>query len=195
VPVFLYGLSAGGMLCMQIAGKLKVEGRTAPKGIIPMCFIDVREQAVLDMGARNLFCSRVGVPSAPLAVALGLGWLSFPFKWVAKMTTLVNDPKCLRVCLQDTTSAGAAVSMQFLADYYTYKPALDWEEFDACPILLTFPMEDRWVTLDQSKECLAKARKAEWEVVEMENAGHYPLEDPGLQQMADGIIRFVNARL
>ncbi|RBA10215.1 hypothetical protein FPRO05_06151 [Fusarium proliferatum] len=195
LPVFLYGLSAGGFLSMQIAGKMKVGGRKPPSGMIAMCFIDIRDQAVSDMSARNLLCSRVGFPAAHLMNWIGMGWFRMPFSWVAKMTTLANDPKCLKICLQDDTSAAASVSMKFLSSLASYTPAQDWEEFNACPILLTFPMKDRWVTLDQSKGFLGRAAKAEWEVVELENAGHYPLEDPGLQQMADGIIRFVNAKM
>lgn len=39
---------------------------------------------------------------------------------------------------------------------------------------------------------LSRIRKVSVKTVELENAGHYPLEDPGLQQMADAIIKFLH---
>ncbi|WP_050954394.1 alpha/beta hydrolase [Methylophaga frappieri] len=54
-PVFLYGLSAGGMLTYHVAAKNK-----KVKGIIGMTFLDQREQQVQDETMLNLFMSRIG---------------------------------------------------------------------------------------------------------------------------------------
>ncbi|KAH8895970.1 lysophospholipase-like protein [Thozetella sp. PMI_491] len=195
LPVLLYGLSAGGMLAFQVAGKMKKEGRTTPIGIVSMCFIDVRQQWVLDATANNLFMSHVGTRSAGLLNRLGLGWVSMPFKMIAKMTALVNDDAALRICLRDRSSAGAWVSMRFMATYQHYQPTMDWEEFDVCPILLTQPAADPWTPLSLSQPFLDRAKGTQVSIVELGNAGHYPLEDPGLQQLADAMIRFLNERI
>lgn len=59
------------------------------------------------------------------------------------MRALVNDQKALRAFITDRSSAGNWVSMRFLADYMTYAPAKEPEDFETCPILLTQPEEDR----------------------------------------------------
>lgn len=171
-PTVLYGLSAGGMLAYHAAA---ISKKVA--GIIGMCFLDQCNQQCADTCARNVFMSRVGVPMA------------LP----AKMSTLVNDPDALRVFLADRSSAGSWASMRFLATYMRYQPAIEPEEFDVCPILLTQPAEDRWSLCWISELFLSRVKKVPVKRVEQENAGHYPLEDPGLRQMADAIIDFLRS--
>jgi pimeloyl-ACP methyl ester carboxylesterase len=42
-----------------------------------------------------------------------------------------------------------------------------------------------------SELVLSRVKKVPVKTVILENAGHYPIEDPGLQQMADAIIEFL----
>jgi alpha-beta hydrolase superfamily lysophospholipase len=114
---------------------------------------------------------------------------------VSKMSALVNDPRALKVMLADVTSAGSWKSMRFLATYSSYKPAIEPEDFDVCPVLLTQPAEDAWTPLHLSELFLPKIKKVPVKIVMLGNAGHYPLEDPGLQQMVDAIIQFLNELL
>jgi len=92
----------------------------------------------------------------------------------SKMWALVNDKKALKVSgreavgfqnskahitntnnathdkqafLSDGSSAGNWVPTRFLAGYMTHAPAVEPEAFDACPILLTQPAQDRWTPL------------------------------------------------
>jgi pimeloyl-ACP methyl ester carboxylesterase len=109
----------------------------------------------------------------------------------SKMSALVNNPDALKVCLSDRSSAGSWASMHFMSVYASYKPALGPEEFDVCPILLTQPAKDKWTPLHLSELVLRRIKKVPVKTVELENAGHYPLEDPGLQQIADAIINFL----
>lgn len=186
-PIVLYGLSAGGMLTYHVAALNK-----KVKGIVGMTFLDQRIQQVRDETARNLFMSRVGVPLAKLSDIPLLRSLSLPMSLASKMSALVNNSDALRVFLADRSSAGSWASMHFLSTYSSYKPALEPEDFDVCPILLTQPHEDKWTPLHLSELFLSRVRKVSVKTVELENAGHYPLEDPGLQQMADAIIKFVH---
>ncbi|KAJ9327828.1 hypothetical protein DTO027B5_3627 [Paecilomyces variotii] len=134
------------------------------KGIVGMTFLDQRIQAVRDETARDLFMSRVGIPLARLS--------DLP------LFSLLIDPR------RDP-------GLHFLSTYASYKPALEPEEFDVCPILLTQPVKDKWTPLHLSELVLSRVKKVPVKIVELENAGHYPLEDPGLQQMADAIIEFL----
>jgi alpha-beta hydrolase superfamily lysophospholipase len=195
VPTFLYGLSAGGMLTMHVAAQLRARGRRAPAGIVAMCFMDFRDQKVRDAASSNLFMSRVGVPSAGLMNAVGLGWLRIPFRLASKMTTLVNDKDLLRVCLQDGTSANAWVSFRFIHGFMSHQPALEWEDFDACPILWTQPMQDRWVPYGITRQFVDRVGKVETTIVELDGAGHYPVEEPGLTKMGEAIIEFIQKNI
>lgn len=78
-----------------------------------------------------------------------------------------------------------------LDSYGNYRPALEPEQFDRCPVLLTQPPDDHWTPLHLSTPFLSRIRQVEVETVLPKNAGHYPLEDPGLQQMEETIANFV----
>lgn len=106
------------------------------------------------------------------------------------MYALANNPQALKILLNDRTSGVSWVSMRFLSTYMTYKPAVAPEDFDICPILLTQPAEDRWTPLKLSEPFLSRVKKVPVKTVELGNAGHYPMEEPGLQQMSDAIIAF-----
>lgn len=186
-PIVLYGLSAGGMLTYHAAALNK-----RVKAIVGMTFLDQRNTQVRDETAKNLFMSRVGIPLAKLCDNLGVGSLSMPMSVASKMYTLVNDKKALQVFMSDKTSAGSWSTMRFLNTYANYKPTLEPEDFDVCPILLTQPAEDKWTPLHLSEPFLSRVKKVPVKIIQLENAGHYPLEDPGLLQMAEAIISFLN---
>ena len=109
---------------------------------------------------------------------------------VSKMSALVNDPEALKVCLADKTSAGNSASVAFLDSYLNYVPAMAPEDFDVCPILLTQPAADRWTPLHLAESFLKRITKVPVETVLLQNAGHYPLEQPGLDQMVASIAAF-----
>lgn len=186
-PIVLYGLSAGGMLTYHAAALNK-----KVKGIVGMTFLDQRVQQVADETALNKLMGRVGAPLIRLSVNLGLGAMRMPMTVASKMHALVNDKAALAAFLRDPTSAGNWVPLKFLASYMSYKPAIEPEAFDVCPILLTQPAEDHWSPLHLSQPFLSRIKRVTVDTVMLENAGHYPIEQPGLQQMHDAIVGFVN---
>jgi pimeloyl-ACP methyl ester carboxylesterase len=82
------------------------------------------------------------------------------------------------------------MALAFLSSYLSYDPAVEPEDFDACPVLLTLPAEDRWTPLHLSEPFLRRIHQVPVKVVMLENVGHYPLEQPGLLQMEDAIDAF-----
>ncbi|WP_423380170.1 hypothetical protein [Burkholderia sp. LMG 32019] len=56
--------------------------------------------------------------------------------------------------------------------------------------ILTQPAADRWTPLHLSEPFLARIHRVPVSVTMLENAGHYPLEQPGLSQMVDAIDAF-----
>jgi alpha-beta hydrolase superfamily lysophospholipase len=189
-PIFLYGLSAGGMLTYHVAA---VNGNV--KGIVGMTFLDQRNQQVADETAYNQFASRLGTPIIHKAVKLGMGSVQIPMRMASKMSALVNNKEALKAFYADKTSAGNWVSQKFLETYMSPKPAVEPEDFDVCPVLLTQPEQDRWSPLHLSEPFLKRIKRVPVKIVMLENASHYPIEEPGLTQMRDAILNFVNENI
>lgn len=187
-PIVLYGLSAGGMLAFHVAALNK-----KVKGIVGMTFLDQQEQQVRDETALNFLMSRVGVPLTHLAAKTPLAALRMPMSLASKMSALVNNKAALKACMKDTTSAGKWVTMKFLSSLTTYTPVVEPEAFDICPILLTQPEKDSWTPLYLSELFLKRVNRVPKRVVMLENAGHYPLEQPGLTQMCDAVVEFIHS--
>ncbi|MNJ73742.1 hypothetical protein D3C77_705790 [compost metagenome] len=85
--------------------------------------------------------------------------------------------------------------MAFLASYCSYRPRLEPEDFDVCPILLTQPAEDKWTPLHLSELVLKRISRVPVKTVMLENAGHYPLELSGLDQMVDAVFDFCESNM
>ncbi|MFJ9696323.1 alpha/beta hydrolase [Kitasatospora sp. NPDC101183] len=187
-PIVLYGLSAGGMVTYHAAAKAP---RGTLAGIVGMTFLDQRDQRVRDETAHDKLTSRAGIPFFHQLARTPAARLKYPMTLASKMSALANDPAALKSMLRDRTSAGNWVSVRFLDRYATYAPAVEPEDFDACPVLLTQPAEDRWTPLHLSTPFLSRITKVPVDTVLLDNAGHYPLEEPGLAQMEDTIAAFV----
>ncbi len=187
-PIVLFGLSAGGMLAYHVAA---IDGQVA--GIIGTTFLDQRVPMVRDATALNLFMSRVGGAVAAGLAGTPLGRLSMPMRLASKMHALVNNQAALRILLRDRSSAGSWATLRFLHSYLSYQPAVEPEDFAVCPILLTQPGADCWTPADLSAPVLSRIRRVPVRSVTLEGAGHYPLEQPGLSQLADAIDAFVRA--
>jgi pimeloyl-ACP methyl ester carboxylesterase len=189
-PIVLYGLSAGGMLTYHVAAKAP---RGTLRGIVGMTFLDQRNQKVRDDTSHDKLTSRLGAPLTGALAHTRAARIPIPMTVASKMSALVNDQAALKVMTRDRTSGGNWVPIRFLASYMNYVPAVEPENFDACPILLTQPAEDRWSPLELSQPVLSRITRVPVETVMLTNAGHYPIEEPGLQQMQDAIAEFATA--
>ncbi|MDR2961667.1 MAG: alpha/beta hydrolase [Stenotrophomonas sp.] len=186
-PIVLYGLSAGGMLTYHVAAKAP---KGALRGIVGMTFLDQRVQQVRDETAHDILTSRIGIPLMGQLAKTLAAKLKYPMTLASKMSALANNEAAMKVFLRDRTSAGNWMSVRFLASYGNYVPVLEPEQFDRCPVLLTQPAEDRWTPLHLSTPLLSRISKVSVETVMLENAGHYPMEEPGLRQMDEAIAAF-----
>lgn len=189
-PIFLYGLSAGGMETYHVACK-----NQKVKGIIGMTFLDQREKIVSDATTRNVFWAKMGLPLAKLACFMGLS--AFPMKMsiCSKMNALCNHKQALKAMLKDKTSAGNKVNMKFLVDYMTYAPEIEAEAFDVCPILLTQPENDKWTPQYLSDAFLNKISKVSCEKTLLRKGSHYPIEKEALEDLHQSIITFIQKNL
>ncbi|RUI00778.1 alpha/beta fold hydrolase [Pseudomonas aeruginosa] len=180
-PIFLYGLSAGGMLIYHAAA---LNGHVA--GIIGMTFLDQRvAHALIPL------MGRLGIPMIHAAAHTPLAGMKMPMWLASKMHTLVNDKAALKAC----TSAGNWASLRFLSSYLSYAPTIEPEAFKVCPVLLTLPAADRWTPPTLSQPFLQRLRHVEVTTWLPDNAGHYPLEEPALEKMNAAILAFIQRTL
>ena len=93
---------------------------------------------------------------------------------------------------RDKTSAGASVSFEFLNSMIEYQPAIAFENFDICPIILLQPGDDRWSPFPVTEPFWERVG-APKQMVNLENASHYPIEQPGLDQMRDAMVNFIRS--
>ena len=189
-PIFLYGLSAGGMETYFVAAKNK-----KVKGIIGMTFLDQREKAVRMTTTKNWFWGTFGTALATLSCTMGLSKFKMKMSVCSKMNTLCNDENALQAMLRDKTSAGNKVNMKFLSDYMTYIPEVEPEEFDVCPIILTQPENDRWTPEFLSDLVLDKIKKVAVKKVKLRNGSHYPIEAEALEDLHRSVLDFINENL
>lgn len=183
-PIVLYGLSAGGMETFHVAA---LNGNV--QGIVGMTFLDQRVPQVAIETAVTKLAGRF-TPVVTAAGGSGARRVKVPMRLVSKMHALVNDKAAARACYRDRTSAGNRVTLAFLRSYMGFVPAVEPEEFDVCPVLLTQPAADRWTPLHLSEPFLRRITKVPVETIMLDNAGHYPLEQPGLDQLVDAVDGF-----
>lgn len=188
-PIFLYGLSAGGMLTLHVAMQNK-----HVKGIIGMTFLDQQDLDVKKGTMRFSPLSTVLLPGMNITAKTPLGKIALPMAWVSKMSKLTNDPKALKIMLLDKTSAGNTMSIQFLNSYMNYRPPYHLSSFVQCPVLLTQPAEDHWSPLTLSQEVM-KHLSVPHQTVILPKGGHYPVEKEALDQLQKSSIAFIQQQL
>ena len=184
-PIFLFGLSAGGMLAYQVACL-----NNNISGLIATNVLDQRNQQVRDASATNKYVSKIGIPILRLLHFINND-IKLPMKLVTNMRAIVNDKKLLKLLLADRTSSGANVPINLMLSLITSKPQIEPEEFTDCPFLLVHPEKDNWTPLELSLLFFDRL-KCKKEITILENAGHFPIEEPGITQLEISVVEFIN---
>ena len=191
-PIILYGLSAGGMETYHVAAKNQSDKIL---GIIGMTFLDQRESQVRIETARDEASGKLGKTVVGLRCKIGQKNSKMKMSEASKMTALVNDPDCLEVMMNDTTSAGNSATLAFLYSYMTYAPDIEPEDFTLCPILLTQPEEDRWTPEHLSDLFLERVKEVDVTKTSLKNGSHYPIEPDALTDLHNNCLDFINEQL
>ncbi len=186
-PVVLYGLSAGGMLAYDIAAETQMVS-----GIMGMCFIDAGSPVARRRMSDRPNMDEVSFKTLPLLPAALIRSLRVPMKHLVKMKALVNDGQALKLLLRDRCSAGASVSLEFVNSMIQHQPAIAFEDFDLCPIILLQPGNDRWTPFPVTEPFWERIA-APKQMISLDNASHYPIEQPGLDQMRDAMVKFIGS--
>ncbi len=181
---FAFGLSAGGMLAYNVCCKAK-----DVRGLIITNILDNRLQIVRDYSAKNKFHSRIGIKMLD-SLPSRIRKIRVPVRMVANMNAIVNSREVLKLLLKDRVGSGSSVSISFLLSMMKSVPLIEPEDFDICPVLLAHPEIDKWTPTEISKLFFDRISCTR-DFTLLENAGHFPIESPGLQQLNQASVSFI----
>lgn len=185
LPVFLFGLSAGGMLAYQTA--CKCDGI---KGVIATCILDQRDSYITRKTAIHPIMAVVGNTFIKLTHTL-LGKVKVPMKMVANMKAIANNQELSKILMKDKKASGTSVPLEFIHTMLTPKIEVEPKQFKKCPFLLAHPQLDHWTDVSLSMRFFDKL-SCEKEVVMLEGSGHFPMEEKGLRRLEEACIQFIN---
>ncbi|WP_034671807.1 alpha/beta hydrolase [Ectobacillus panaciterrae] len=183
-PIVLLGTSIGGMLAYHTAVKSK-----QIKGLIATTFIDTRSQKVRDQLAPNTFTSRFGKILMDL-LSFGLDPLRIPITAVSRMHLITNNSDLTKLIMNDPHAAGIKIPLRLLRTFLNFKPEVEPEHFNICPVLLIHPEIDPMTPFSISEPFFNRLA-CEKKCVILEGAGHFPIEQPGMNQMKKYVIKFL----
>lgn len=174
-PLILLGTSVGGLVAYEVAART---GKVA--ALVVTCLMDVEDFAVRSQVVRSAFFGR----HAPTLLRWTRRWLDrvpVPITLLADASVISKNPELAEQCVQDPLGGGARVPLGFLATWLSYKHTPP-EAYDGPQILLVHPQEDAWVPIELSEAFLARVPVPS-RVVLLPNCGHFPVEQPGLNQL------------
>lgn len=175
-PLVLLGASMGGMLAYEVAARTRNVA-----AVVATCLLDPHDPAARRAAARF---SSAGTIAPTLLGALDriAGQLRVPIRWLVDINNMSNNPALSRLCATDPKGGGARVPIGLLASYLSFDHTAP-ETFDAAPVTLVHPADDRWTPPELSIRFLNRIKGATSFVL-LDNCGHYPIEEPGITQFA-----------
>lgn len=183
-PIVLLGASIGGMLAYHAGSTSK-----QVKGLIVTTFVDTSNQKVRDQIAPNKVISRLGkftMDSFPFL----LDSFRISVSKVSRMELITNNLDLTKLIMNDPLAAGTKISFRFLRTFLSMKTVVEPEFFDACPILLIHPELDPMTPFNLS-ESFYNRLQCKKRCVILEGAGHFPIEQPGVEQMKIAVLNFL----
>jgi alpha-beta hydrolase superfamily lysophospholipase len=92
----------------------------------------------------------------------------------------------------DPFAAGAWLPLRFIRTMLDAELAIEPELFTQVPVLLVHPAEDRWTDVSLSLSFFERLG-SEKRLVMLEGAGHAPVEEPGISQLEQAVVSFLEA--
>lgn len=186
--LFLFGLSAGGMLAYQVACEC-----SNIQGVMATCILDQRIPLVTKSTASNAVMGTVGKRLLKWFHTPFAG-LKMPMKLVSNMRSIVNDKELAKLLMADTKAAGASIPIEFLYTMLYPDIKTEPEDFTKCPFLLVHPEQDNWTDLSLSRLFYDKMA-CEKDVKLLKSAGHFPIETPGLKELEQYCLQFLKRNI
>ncbi len=183
-PFVAFGMSIGGISAYNLAA-------TSPRvvGAIATMLSDPRQHDVRRALARTP--SLVGLSNVFLNLTHALtDRVRLPMKWFSKLGTIANDPELVRVIENDPAVGGARMQLGFLRTLLNDPFLVEPEDYAGGPLLVVHPAVDRWTPPELSERFVARIT-GESTFMRLPNCGHFPLEAPGVDQMRDAVLAFM----
>ena len=183
-PSRLWPYGSAAKIGTQIGYDAVVQTRKA-SALLVTCFLDVSKPAVRRIAARWPWFGQISGGLLSLAPWVTDAML-FPMEYAGNVAAIANDPKVTKAILADRRTGGNAMPLGFLRTFLKSKPLMAPADFDLCPVILVHPADDRWTPVEYSKlffDELAAPKKC----VMLDNAGHFPIERPGVDQLEQEI--------
>ena len=183
--VFLLGGSMGGLVAYSAAAL-----RPQVSGVIATCLLDARRPNVRAAISRFRWLAPFSAVSLACMGTIAPG-LRVPMKWVGNMSAMSKAPELNALVWVDPRGGGNSVPMSFLRSFLSYAIPAEPEAFDACPVLVVHPEQDSWTAPGLTREFYDRLSVPKtW--VDLENAGHFPIEEPGIFQLRDAMEKFIS---
>ncbi len=96
-----------------------------------------------------------------------------------------------KLIMKDPLAAGTKITLRFLRTFLNMKTMIEPENFNICPVLLVHPEVDPMTPFALS-EPFYKRLNCKKECVILEESGHFPIEQPGLDQMKTAVLSFLS---
>jgi alpha-beta hydrolase superfamily lysophospholipase len=180
-PVVLFGLSMGGMLAYDVAARTRI-----PAALVTTCLLDPRLPEVRRQMVRAPWLATLTEWS------LRVPWLTdhgvVKMNLVGNMKAIANDPRISRALSRDRRAGGTWMPGRWIRTFLTSDPVVEPEAFDVCPVLLAHPAEDRWTDVAVSRPFFDRLVSTPTELVMLERSGHFPIEAPGRDVLADLLV-------
>ena len=184
--VFVFGLSMGGMLAFDACAMAG-----AGDGLIATCFLDPTAPQVRRSLVRWPWMAGLVDPAFRMTPR-ALDGVMIPMALAGNMKAIANDPALVRAVIADRRAGGNAMPVGFLRSWMTSPPVAPPDSFDQCPVLMVHPEDDRWTDIALSDGFFDRLPVRKRRVI-LRGAGHFPVEQPGVNQMDQAIAGFVSA--
>ena len=182
--IILCGISLGGMLSYQVACS-----NSNVKGLMVSSLADTREKVVQMQLAKNKLISSISIPIMN-ASKMFTDHLKIPIKLTTKMWAMVNDPAFVNMLKKDKVGSGSWVYLKFLRTLFEAQPEIEPEYFSSCPLLFFQPEEDHIIPWEISEPFYNKL-KCDKKLVILKGCGHIPIEKPGIDQLKEAALYFL----
>ena len=186
LPIFLYGLSAGGMLAYHAASQ-----NPYVKGVMGSSFLDLSRPEVREQTIRFYRLLDHLMPGLKLSGDTPIRHFRLPLTLVSKVRYTVNHPEAMNTLLLDPSSAGNRLSLGFFDSFIHYKPIPKQQKLNQPPLLLTLFENDSWTPSQVNHVFIRSLQPTNVHVENIPHAGHLPIEFEGLEHLHKTVINFI----